>query len=336
MSMNNKYKLKLIFLLILFFAQFIADINVIQAQASEQEYIIGPGDLLQIKFWQKPEYNTESRVSASGSIEIPLIGSIQASGLTPSKLRQSIEGRISILDVNITQVAVIVREYGSKNVYVMGGVLTPGKLSFEVIPNLWQIILEAGGPLPTSQLDNVTIVRGATKDAGKIIHADVTRAFELGDFTILPPIYPDDTVHIIGGSSGTGATGTTNPNVWQPSPLERRDAVYIFGEVRSPGKYNIEKNMDLLDAIVLAGGATENANLKKVRLFFRGRKHSELAIVNLNNYMNKSFPLPLTLNPGDAVYVPGGTRMSPFLSNLTSILISTLASFILYREIYNE
>ncbi|NOY57872.1 MAG: hypothetical protein GXO75_02930, partial [Calditrichaeota bacterium] len=126
-----------------------------KAQDQQSEYIIGPGDLLAVNFWQKPEFNVQVRVSATGKIELPLIGTLQASGFTAAKLRSVIEGRISLLDVKVTQVAVLVKKFGSKSVYVTGAVIKPGKVNFEVIPGVWQIILEAGGPLPAANLDDV-------------------------------------------------------------------------------------------------------------------------------------------------------------------------------------
>ncbi|MEK7727439.1 MAG: polysaccharide biosynthesis/export family protein, partial [candidate division KSB1 bacterium] len=122
-----------------------------QSEGEKQEYVIGVGDLLSIKFWQRPELDTEARVSSNGKIEMPLIGAIPAAGLTVSRLRQDIVNRISLLDIRVSQASIVVREFGSKIVYVTGAVLTPGKLKFETIPNLWQIILEAGGPQSYAQ-----------------------------------------------------------------------------------------------------------------------------------------------------------------------------------------
>ena len=70
-------------------------------------------------------------MSATGMIEVPLIGALKVDGLTPTQLRDTIEGRISLLDVKVSQVSVNVREFGSKIVYVTGGVVSPGKYYFQ-------------------------------------------------------------------------------------------------------------------------------------------------------------------------------------------------------------
>ncbi len=299
-------------------------VSGLKAQDQKSEYIIGPGDLLAVNFWQKPEFNAEVRVSASGKIELPLIGTLQAAGFTAQKLRSVIEGRISLLDTKVNQVAVQVKEFGSKSVYVTGAVVKPGKVNFEVIPGVWQIILEAGGPLPTANLDDVAIVRGSGEKAGTIIHVNLAEALGKGDISNLPLIYPMDTIHI-------GGTDAESPGVAIPSPLEQRDLVYVFGQVATPGSFNVQKNMDLLDALVLAGGPTENADLKKVKLIFRGKRQAELAIVNMEKYLNGSVPLPLILHPGDAIYIPGKRKFLPTAGDMLQTLIYLTATYLVYR-----
>ncbi|MFQ5628023.1 MAG: polysaccharide biosynthesis/export family protein [bacterium] len=299
------------------------------AQQQSAEYVIGSGDVLSITFWQKPELNTEAKVTADGNIELPLIGAMSALGLTARSLRDRIVDRISLLDFTITQVAVVVKGYGSKAIYITGSVGAPGKQTFEVIPNLWQILLESGGPLPTAKLDDITIVRGEGPDAGTVIHVDLTKALEQSDFSILPQVYPGDTIHI--REATTGATLSS-------SPLERRDAVYVFGAVGAPGLYNLEKNMDVLEALIVAGGPSEAADLKKVKLFFRGRHQAEMAIIDMNKYLKRSHPIPLNLHSGDALYVPPKGRFSSFFSSTIlgetfRVIITSTFSFLIFRAL---
>ena len=293
--------------------------------SSEDEYIIGPGDLLAINFWQKPEFNVEVRVAASGVIEIPLIGTLTADGTTQAQLRDTIEGRISLLDVKITQVSVNVKEFGSKVVYVTGGVVTPGKFYFEVIPNVWQIILESGGPLATAQLDKVAIVHSGGKKKGQIVYVNVAQALESGDTSIFPQIYPGDTIHVATlDPAGQMATSS--------SPLQQSGVVYIWGAVQSPGIYSVQEDMDLLAAIVLAGGPSATADIKGVRLFFRGRNQAELAIIDLDHYVNRSYPLPLIVHSGDAIYIPEKKNtVVSVLGNMVISLFYVAAGFFISR-----
>ncbi len=302
-----------------------------QSEGERQEYVIGVGDLLSVKFWQRPELDTEARVTSAGKIDLPLIGAIPAAGLTVSRLRQDIVSRISLLDIRITQASVVVREFGSKVVYVTGGVLTPGKLKFETIPNLWQIILEAGGPQPYAVLSDVTIVRGAGPDAGRTIRVDLTSVIERGEISSLPPVYPGDNVNVPGAPTVPGMEGAST----LPMAATKGTVVHVIGQVAKPGVFELEKDMDVFDAIVRAGGPTEAANLKDVRLYFHGQHQAEVALIDMEKYLKRPSPHPLKLHEGDAVYVPRRREMPRFLSEGIRIFLASSASFIVVQLVRN-
>lgn len=298
-----------------------------QEKKSSREYAIGIGDVLSVTFWQKPELNSEAKVNSAGEIELPVIGNVQASGLTVSQLREKIISKISLLDITVTQATVKVTQFASKTVYVTGAVGNPGKFSFESIPNLWRVILEAGGPLPTAVLNNVTIVRGGDEQAGNILTADVSAALEQGDFALLPPVYPGDTIHI-------GQRDASSPYAISSSPGAVQNVVYVLGQVVNPGPIAVDHQMDVLEVITRAGGATESANLKQVRVLFRQKRQSELATINIDSYLKRSVPLPLQLHEGDAVYIPRKGRLPEFLYDVSRLVVASVAGaavFSLFR-----
>lgn len=297
-----------------------------QEKPAGQEYLIGIGDVLSVTFWQKPELNSEAKVNSAGEIELPIIGNVPAAGLTVGKLREIIINKISLLDMTVTQAAIKVTEYASKTVYVTGAVGNPGKFSFETIPNLWQVILEAGGPLPTALLNNVTIVRGSGEQAGSILNADVSLALERGDFSLLPPVYPGDTINL-------GQRDGTSPYSISSTLGFAQNVIYVLGQVANPGPVNMDHQMDVLEVIARAGGVTETANLKQVRILFR-EQQSGLATINMESYLNQSVPMPLRLHGGDAVYVPRKSRLPGFLEEVARLVIASVAAgaaFTLFR-----
>lgn len=298
-----------------------------QSEGDKQEYVIGVGDLLSVKFWQRPELDTEARVSANGKIDLPLVGAIPAAGLTVSRLRSDIVNRISLLDIRITQASIVVREFGSKAVYVTGAVLTPGKLKFETIPNLWQIILEAGGPQSYAQLDEVTVVRGSGPDAGRTLRVDVSKAIERGELTALPPVYPGDNVNV------AGAPATMGAEAGAAALPAQSNVIHVIGQVAKPGVFELEKDMDVYDALVRAGGPTQNANLKDVRLYFHGQHQAEVALIDMEKYLKRPAQSPLKLHEGDAVYVPAKRELPRFLSEGIRIFLASTASFIVVQII---
>ena len=253
-----------------------------------QEYVIGEEDILYIQFWQQPDLNTRVKVGQDGKIALPIIGSVTATGLTPTQLAKKIVEKISIYNKGITQATVVVTEYGSKKVYLTGQILAPGKYTFETIPNLWQAILEAGGPTESAILSEVTIIRG---EGEKPIFVDLTRFLESGDSSLLPSLKSGDTIYIPGISVGGGSIELGGKRV------------YLYGEVTRPGGYTIEKNLSLLAAIVMAGGPTANAKLSEVTVVSQGIPYSRVATVNLEEYPS-GVPTPFLLRPGDTIFVP--------------------------------
>ncbi len=94
-----------------------------RGSASAQEYILEPGDVVSISFWQQPDLNVQmARIDAEGKINIPLAGRINAAGLTISQLSSKIVERISIYNKSITQATIVINEYGSKRIFVTGAV----------------------------------------------------------------------------------------------------------------------------------------------------------------------------------------------------------------------
>jgi protein involved in polysaccharide export with SLBB domain len=295
-----------------------------QEKKASNEYTIGAGDVLAVSFWQKPELNSDVKVNSAGEIELPVIGNMPAAGLTVSQLREKIITKISLLDITVTQATVKVTQFASKTVYVTGAVGNPGKFSFESIPNLWQVILEAGGPLPTAVLNNVTIVRGSGEEAGSILNANVSAALEQGDFSVLPPIYPGDTIHI-------GQRDGSSPYAIPSATGTVQNVVFVLGEVTNPGPINVDHQMDVLEVIARAGGTTESANLKQVRVLFRQRRQAELATIDIDSYLKRSVPLPLRLHEGDAVYIPRKSRLPEFLYDVGRLVVASVAGVIVLR-----
>lgn len=286
----------------LFMTFFVAIYFLWMDGTSAQEYKIGPEDVLSITFWQQPQLNTNVRVSQSGSIVLPVIGSITAAGLTTNELATKIVDKISLFNRNISQASVVVTQYGSKKVYVTGHVLHPGKYTFEVIPDLWKIILEAGGPSETAMLTQVKIIRGGV-DAGKTITVDFTEFLGEGDLSKLPPIYPGDTIKIPGISVPTADTGAQSPGGITETHVED-DVIYIYGQIVRPGGYRFTRNMDILEAIIIAGGPSSTAKLDEVKVITRGNPYSSVAIVDLDQYAKMGTPAPFLLTPGDTIFIP--------------------------------
>lgn len=290
-----------------------------------QEYKIQIGDKLNITFWQEPDLNTLATVSPEGTIELPIVGKLKAVGLTPSELSKRIVDQISRFRINVTQASVVVLEYQGNKVYVTGHVGSPGPYSFPVIPNLWKILQEAGGLLESADLEHITIIRGGEQQ-GKIVEVDLTKYLEQGKISELPPVYGGDTIHV----PGLPQTSTSSP---MASPFIPKNEIYIVGEVASPGRYNFEKNLTLLDALILAGGPTPAAKLSDVKIIKRWSDKSGLVKINLKEYLNNAEPEVLLLEAGDTIYVPKKANVASFVFSRVLLPVATSAAVFLIVDV---
>lgn len=282
-------------------------------------YEVQVKDRLKISFWEYPELNSTVEVDREGRIDLPIVGKITAAGLAINVLREKIISQMSQYNKLVTQISIEVVEFGSNTVYVTGQVRNPGKYSFEEIPNLWEILLEAGGPLESANLDNLAIVRA--KEDGKIYTVDLAEALRNAKISELPEIYAGDTIQI----SGTTTTGGI------ASPLIKQDFIYIFGAIARQGAHRLEPGNNLLEVIGRAGGYSGNANLKEVKHISVTHGNASIAVINLNDYLNKTTPVPMPIGPGDTIIIPRKSWLGGYLGRAA---VTTTVSVVLTSTIF--
>jgi polysaccharide export outer membrane protein len=261
------------------------------------EYVIGVEDVLDISVWQQPELSTQVTVAADGTITVPPIGSIPALGRTPSQLAQALARGLAAYNPRISQVAVNIVEFNSQRVYVMGQVNNPGRYSFPTIPDLVTVLSEAGGPTETALLSEVMII-GAEAGAERQV-VDLERYLRDADPGALPPLKTGDKIFV--PQSG-------------PPQSYGRDVISVCGEVVSPGIYNAHGQTHLLEAVLLAGGPTDRADLGKVTILRRDITRQRVTSVSLAQYLRDGAPhSSLILDPGDTAIIGSKSRFWPNL-----------------------
>ncbi|HUV30219.1 MAG TPA: polysaccharide biosynthesis/export family protein [Acidobacteriota bacterium] len=289
------------------------------------QYVIGPDDLLQISFWQDPDLNTQVRVGQDGKITLDVIGQIEAQGKTTEQLQNDIVRQISRLKQNISQAVVRVIAYNYNYVFVIGQITLPGKRSFEEIPDLWTLINESGGTTEFADLRRVTIIRGGA-EAGKVEVVNVRQAIATGKPETLPKIRRMDTIEIprLPVPVSAGAIFTT---------ADRKNLIYVIGAVNSPGPITYEENIDVLDALSLAGGPTDAADLKQARLVIKDGMYAQTIGIDLDKYWRSGRPARYILQKEDTFILPA--RGAGFLGvGLPAVvgIIGAVASAILVYD----
>jgi polysaccharide export outer membrane protein len=136
----------------------------------DARYRIGADDVLTVNVWHEPEVSRNVPVRPDGKISLPLVGDVQAAGLTPTDLKIELEGRFAKFLTN-PDVSVIVAEIRSQRINVLGQVLRPG--TYALIPpmNVIDAVATAGGlrefakpnkmyvlrTLPTGQVERIKV-----------------------------------------------------------------------------------------------------------------------------------------------------------------------------------
>ena len=143
----------------------VVETAIIKDITNPNDYKIGPEDLLDISVWKNPELSRTVPVRPDGKVSLPLVNDIQASGLTPTALRQQLIDRLSEF-IPSPEVAVIVREVHSMKVAVVGSVKTPGRYELKSAATVLEMIALAQGFTDFASRDRVVILRqenGETK-----------------------------------------------------------------------------------------------------------------------------------------------------------------------------
>ena len=129
--------------------------------ANDPDYKIGPQDVLTITVWKEPEVSREVPVRPDGKISLPLLNDVEAAGLTPMQLANSLTESLKKF-ISSPQVTVMVKEINSRRVYVIGEVVRAG--TFPLLPKMTvlQIVSSCGGFTQFANPKKIYVLR--TKD----------------------------------------------------------------------------------------------------------------------------------------------------------------------------
>jgi polysaccharide export outer membrane protein len=245
--------------------------------AAQQEYVVGEGDLLKITVYDHPDLTTETRVAGDGKITFPLIGEVDLSNLTVSQSEKTIARMLGDGYIINPHVSILVTEFKSKKVTILGEVVKPGVVILRGAYTLMEALSDAGGITPDAG-DTIYIQRKIFRPAGdkKIkeevsVLIDTKKLFEEGDVTANVPVQDGDSIYV-----------------------PRASFVYVNGEVKSPGKYKIEKDLTVLKSITLAGGFTPKASERRTRIIRKTEKGEEEIKAKMDDLVM----------PDDIIFVP--------------------------------
>jgi polysaccharide biosynthesis/export protein len=299
--------------------------------SADDAYRIGPEDVVEIKFWQDNTLDATVKVRLDGKISLDIIGEIEVAGLTSAELEKAIVRQMSRYNKAISQAVVRVVSFGQQKVFVSGQVHTPGKYNFEKIPDLWELINEAGGVTEFGDLARVTIIRGGDR-AGEVEVVNVSSMMSAGKRKELPVVYADDTIEIPRTPAGIPGRAIGEGS-------DAKNIFYIVGEATNPGPHQIETNIDLLDAIALAGGPTPDANTNKVTVISKDGFRTQTMKINLKKYQESGTPGRYFIRPEDTIVLErrrGGLLGMGSFGDVVTLLGAMSTALIIYDRLKPE
>jgi protein involved in polysaccharide export with SLBB domain len=165
-------------------------------QQGKLNYKIQPGDLIEITVYKEADLARTARISGNGTITFPLAGVVKLSELSVPEAESLLAEKLAEFLVK-PQVTVLIKEYGNKQIYVLGEVKKPGSITIPAERRLTvlEAITLAGGFTDLAAQDRTKILRGAGAGS-QTIQVQITRITKQGDKTADIYLEPNDTVYV--------------------------------------------------------------------------------------------------------------------------------------------
>jgi polysaccharide biosynthesis/export protein len=273
------------------------------------DYLVGPGDVLNITVWGHPELTIPAGsmrsaaeagnwVHADGTIFYPYVGRLEVAGLNVASIREAITAKLRRY-IEDPQVDVTVAAFRSQQIYVAGAVNKPGPLPVTNVPMRLLDALSAVGDLaPDADWQRVTLSRN-----GQDYPLALQALYISGDTRQNVLLKRGDVVHVSRSDD---------------------NKVFVLGEVRQPRKVMMERNgLSLAGVLADAGGINElSANARGIFVLRVGEDDGEprVDVFQLNARSATALVLAdrFEMQPRDIVYVTAApiARWNRVISNL--------------------
>jgi polysaccharide export outer membrane protein len=271
-------------------------------QPEDDRYRIGPGDVLDIRIYNRPQLSRDAvRVEGSGMIRMPLIETeIRAVCLTEGELAKEISTRYARYYKNL-QVDVFIKEYHSRQVAIIGAVNEQSRFELQRRVRLLELLTYAKGPSSKAG-QTINIVHSTNSSPCKQTdETDESTAFSSYRLSDVLQGDPKSNPYLETGDIVT---------------LPEADQVYVVGNVFMPLTIPLKEPITLTRAIAMAGGLRQDTRKDKIRVLRQepGTTIRKEIVVDLSAIEKKSSE-DLALAPNDIIDVPTSAGKS-FLRSL--------------------
>ncbi|MCK5850834.1 MAG: polysaccharide biosynthesis/export family protein [Kiritimatiellae bacterium] len=274
-------------------------------KVEDKRYDIGCDDVLEISVLslEKPGQVTSLKrtVSDKGELNLPLLGIVQAKGMTAVALGERINKAYTGRFIKNTDVVITVLEYRSAAVVVTGAVSSPGVYYLRHNRGTVLGVLSEANSLKAEAGDTILIIRsGEKKDSeasGKadLITVDLKQLADAGDYRLNVWVQAGDIISV---------------------PSRESSYIYVLGYVQRPGGFEMPggERMDALQAVAMAGGLAGAARAENTFLVRETSSGQRIIPVDLTKIARGTRP-SLLMERGDTLVVGSGlwARLAEFL-----------------------
>jgi len=272
-------------------------------------YRLGKRDVLDVYVMDHPEMSSQrvnlgeisgTTVQDDGLLHLPVLGAVEAEGLTLEELRARLQTEAAKYIVE-PQVTVEVLRYVSQRFFVLGQVRSPGVFVADGTTTLLDALAQAGGALDDADLASATVVR-----RGELLPIDVADVVYGGDLARNVRLRGGDLLYV---------------------PDDRAQKVYVLGEVLRPQAVPMRRGrLTLAEALVTAGGPTP-ARARRELAVLRGG-HARPVVYTLDLEHALMIDQSIVLEPGDRVVVAptGLSTASRYMQQLLPFLLAGQAA----------
>jgi polysaccharide export outer membrane protein len=259
-----------------------------------------------------PEFRSEARVSAGGTITLPMVGEVRIGGLDEQGAAHAIEVALVSKGMLIhPQVSVRVVAYAGQDVSVLGEVARPGVYAYGVHHRLLDLIAESSGVSPSA--GRLVIV--SHRDSPQTPHA-----------VVLDP-------------SGTDTATDHNPELSAGDTVQvsRAGLVYVVGDVIRPGGFPVDpaRGLTVLQVLSLAWGPSQNAAMGKALLIREQKGGRTMTSLDLRKMLHGLEP-DEPVQDGDILFVPDSMARNIWNKTLESAIQSAIGVSIYGGLVYSQ
>ncbi len=272
---------------------------------SGNSLLLSPGDLLDVEVFSTPELSAPRvRISQDGTIALPVTGVIKVSGLTPLEADAAIERRLRDGQILLNpSVTVLVEEYATKGIDVLGEVKTPGIYTFLGPHTLYDALSAAGG-FTTLAGSTITVTRPGDESSNVIVDVGAPNFPAVEQSTV---VNPGDVVEV-----------------------SRANSIYVVGDVAHSGQFPIALGHPItaLDALALAQGPNPNAKMTKASIVRKTASGGAQLIPLDLKQVEKTASLDPILQPDDVLVIPRSdakAMLTILIPGATSSVIGAIA-----------